>query len=199
MNRVAIGATALALLTSVAPAIAQSTVYTTINAQSGKPVRLGAYAGLNKDCSQGPLPEIKVTQIPSARALRGQGTQNGDPLRPVPGPGRRDRFAGGRPADRPLFGLTPEAIGVGAQGIGTGFPGDLVLDAGALIAFERGDQRLIGVLRKALGLGAQVFIPAADAHVVCCAVEHAAAIATSDPTDMQSLTEPSERVASIAV
>ena len=64
MNRVAIGATALALLTSVAPAIAQSTVYTTINAQSGKPVRLGAYAGLNKDCSQGPLPEIKVTQNP---------------------------------------------------------------------------------------------------------------------------------------
>ena len=66
MNRIAIGATALALplLTSVAPAIAQSTVYTTVNAQSGKPVRLGAYAGLNKDCSQGPLPEIKVTQNP---------------------------------------------------------------------------------------------------------------------------------------
>ena len=64
MNRIAIGATALALLTSVAPAIAQSTVYTTINAQSGKPVRLGAYVGLNKDCSQGPVPEIKVTQNP---------------------------------------------------------------------------------------------------------------------------------------
>jgi hypothetical protein len=27
-------------------------------------VRLGAYAGLNKDCSQGPVPEIKVTQNP---------------------------------------------------------------------------------------------------------------------------------------
>jgi hypothetical protein len=67
MNRITIGAMALALplLTSVAPAIAQSTVYTTINAQSGKPVRLGVYAGLNKDCSQGPLPEIKVTQNPT--------------------------------------------------------------------------------------------------------------------------------------
>jgi len=58
-------ARALPLLTSVAPAIAQSTVYTTVNAQSGKPVRLRAYAGLNKDCSQGPLPEIKVTQNPT--------------------------------------------------------------------------------------------------------------------------------------
>ena len=28
-------------------------------------MRLGAYAGLNKDCSQGPLPEIKVTQNPT--------------------------------------------------------------------------------------------------------------------------------------
>ena len=67
MNWIAICATALALplLTSVAAAIAQSTVYTTVNAQSEKPVRLGVYAGLNKDSSQGPLPEIKVTQDPT--------------------------------------------------------------------------------------------------------------------------------------
>jgi hypothetical protein len=63
MNRIAIGATALALW-FVAPAVAQSTIYGTLNAQSGKPVRLGAYVGLNKDCSQGPLPEIKVTENP---------------------------------------------------------------------------------------------------------------------------------------
>ena len=71
MNRIAIGATALALLllTSVGPAIAQSTVYTTVNAQSGKPLRLGAYAGLNKDCSPGPLPEIRVTQNPKHGAF----------------------------------------------------------------------------------------------------------------------------------
>ena len=60
MNRIAIGATALALplLTSVGPAIAQSTVYTTV-----------AYAGLNKDCSPGPLPEIRVTQNPKHGAF----------------------------------------------------------------------------------------------------------------------------------
>lgn len=50
-----------------------------------------------------------------------------------------------------------------------------------------------------LRLGKRAQRDIADAHVVCCAVEHAAAIATSDPTDMQSLTEPGERVASIAV
>ena len=89
MNRVAIGATALALLTSVAPAIAQSTVYTTINAQSGKPVRLGAYAGLNKDCSQGPLPEIKVTQESHERRVRDpQGQGHRSPRGPVSGRNR---------------------------------------------------------------------------------------------------------------
>ena len=77
MNRIAIGATALALplLTSVGPAIAQSTVYTTVNAQSGKPLRLGAYAGLNKDCSPGPLPEIRVTQNPKHGAFVMPGNQ----------------------------------------------------------------------------------------------------------------------------
>jgi hypothetical protein len=66
MNRIAISAIALVvvLLGFVAPAISQSTTYTTVDAQSGKPVRLGAYTGLKQDCSQGPLPEIKVTQNP---------------------------------------------------------------------------------------------------------------------------------------
>jgi hypothetical protein len=45
MNRIVIGAMALAvpLLASIAPAISQSTVYTTVNAQSGQPVQLGTY------------------------------------------------------------------------------------------------------------------------------------------------------------
>lgn len=64
MNRIVIGALALALIGGAASAIAQSSVYTTINAQSGKLVRLGAYAGLNWDCSQTRLPKIKVTESP---------------------------------------------------------------------------------------------------------------------------------------
>jgi hypothetical protein len=67
MNRIALlGAIALALptLTAAIPARSQSSVHTTVDAQSGKPVRLGAFTGLKADCSQGPLPEIKVTQNP---------------------------------------------------------------------------------------------------------------------------------------
>jgi hypothetical protein len=66
MNMITPRAIALAacLLAPVGPALSQSTVYTTVDAQSGKPVRLGAYTGLKRDCSPGPLPEIKVTQNP---------------------------------------------------------------------------------------------------------------------------------------
>jgi hypothetical protein len=116
-----------------------------------------------------------------------------------------------------------------------------------LIAFERGDQRLLGVLRKARAIGARICIPASalaqvwrggarsaalarlidaaevdsltverarevglrlgtraqsditDAHVVCCAIERSAAIATSDPADMESLAAPGEKVVAIAI
>jgi predicted nucleic acid-binding protein len=33
-----------------------------------------------------------------------------------------------------------------------------------------------------------------DAHVVCCALEHQAAVATSDPRDMESLTAANEHL-----
>jgi predicted nucleic acid-binding protein len=33
-----------------------------------------------------------------------------------------------------------------------------------------------------------------DAHVVCCALEHQAAVATSDPNDMESLTAAGEHL-----
>lgn len=45
--------------------------------------------------------------------------------------------------------------------MGAGFSGDVVLDAGALIAFERGDERLRLFLRGSLALGARIVIPAA--------------------------------------
>ena len=49
---------------------------------------------------------------------------------------------------------------MGSQGTGPGFSGDVVLDAGALIAFERGDERVKSILRGALALGSRVVIPA---------------------------------------
>jgi rRNA-processing protein FCF1 len=40
------------------------------------------------------------------------------------------------------------------------FAGDVVLDAGALIALERGDKELIALMRGALDLGCSIVIPA---------------------------------------
>jgi hypothetical protein len=137
---------------------------------------------------------------------------------------------------------------MGAQGNGKGFPGDLVLDAGALIAFERGDRHVKAILTTALALKSRIFVPASvlaqvwrggpgaaplarlleagqvvdplaetrakeiglrlgerdandvvDAHVVCCAVQFRAAIATSDPKDIRALAAPGEQLALIAI
>lgn len=49
---------------------------------------------------------------------------------------------------------------MGSQRTGQGFSGDVVLDAGALIAFERGDERVKAILRGALATGSRVVIPA---------------------------------------
>ena len=49
---------------------------------------------------------------------------------------------------------------MGSQGSGKGASRDVVLDAGALIAFERGDQNLKAILRNVLAAGARVVIPA---------------------------------------
>jgi hypothetical protein len=136
---------------------------------------------------------------------------------------------------------------MGAQGIGKGFPGDVALDAGALIAFERGDEQVRGMLKTASRLGASIFVPSTalaqawrggsraaplarllsagrvdeleekrakeiglrlgardakdvtDAHVVCCAVDRGAAIATSDAGDLRGLASPGERLTLIVV
>ncbi len=49
---------------------------------------------------------------------------------------------------------------MGSQGTGTGVSRDVVLDAGALIAFERGDENVKSILRGVLATKAQVIIPA---------------------------------------
>jgi predicted nucleic acid-binding protein len=136
---------------------------------------------------------------------------------------------------------------VGDKGTETGVAGDLVLDAGALIALERGDREIVAILWGAIAMAFQVVIPAtalaqvwrggprsaslarlvhagevdplteerakevglrlglrnasdvSDAHVACCASEHRAAVATSDPDDIQALAMPGERLALIPV
>lgn len=125
---------------------------------------------------------------------------------------------------------------MGKQGTEQSFAGDLVLDAGALIALERGDRRVRALVKKG-GFAGQVVVPTtvlaqvwrggprsaylamlidasdvdslgesrakevgirlgvrhatdiADAHVVCCASERHAAVATSDPEDLARLAE----------
>lgn len=49
---------------------------------------------------------------------------------------------------------------MGDPGTAAGLTGDLVLDAGALIALERGDRELIALLRGAVALDYTVVIPA---------------------------------------
>jgi hypothetical protein len=48
-------------------------------------------------------------------------------------------------------------------------------------------------------LGARGADDVNDAHVVCCALGRNARIATSDPSDIQALAEPSERLVLISV
>ncbi|HET9162077.1 MAG TPA: PIN domain-containing protein [Solirubrobacterales bacterium] len=119
---------------------------------------------------------------------------------------------------------------------------NLVLDAGALIGFERGSQMMAVLIEQAEERGDAVVIPASalgqvwrggpkaaklaklaeaseidalderrakeigarlgdrggndivDAHVVCCAVERKAAVATSDVDDLELLVVPGETV-----
>jgi hypothetical protein len=135
---------------------------------------------------------------------------------------------------------------LGTQGNREGFPGTYVLDAGALIALERGDRQLAAILGSALATGSRVFVPASafaqawrggprsarlarlldageidpldgdrakqvgvrlgarngsdvvDAHVVCCALESAATVATSDGNDIRALVGPTEHLRLIA-
>ena len=125
--------------------------------------------------------------------------------------------------------------------------GALVLDAGALIAFERGDRRIRGLLMLAGKTRDGILVPAsalaqvwrggarsaplvrlivagkvdplderrakevgerlgsrdkadiADAHVVCCAIDHDAAVVTSDRDDMEALAESTEELVLVSV
>ena len=136
---------------------------------------------------------------------------------------------------------------MGSQGTGKSLARALVLDAGALIALEKGDQNTAGLIETGFDLGVPIIVPAsvlaqvwrgdaraasvnrtvaaaavdplneerskevgvrlgrrggddvADAHVVCCAVEHRATVATSDPDDIRALAGSDERLVLIEI
>lgn len=136
---------------------------------------------------------------------------------------------------------------MGDKGTNSSLARGLVLDAGALIALERGDRELVAILGNAAVRTFQVVIPATalaqvwrggprsaslarlvaasevdsldgerakevgvrlglraandvpDAHVVCCASEHQATVATSDPDDIEALAMPGERLGLLPV
>jgi hypothetical protein len=57
------------ILAAAAPAGAQDKTYRSVDAVSGKTLRLGIYATVSKDCVAGPLPEIKIVTSPKHGAL----------------------------------------------------------------------------------------------------------------------------------
>lgn len=59
----------LALCAVLSPALAQMTVTTRATATTGKTVRLVVAPSLKRDCSAGPLPEIRVTSAPKNGSL----------------------------------------------------------------------------------------------------------------------------------
>jgi hypothetical protein len=68
------------------------------------------------------------------------------------------------------------------------------LEAGEVDSLEEGRAKEIG-----LRLGDRETSDVTDAHVVCCATEFKAIIATSDPRDIQALVRPGERLTLIPV
>jgi hypothetical protein len=96
------------------------------------------------------------------------------------------------------------------------FPSRLIVPASALAQAWRGGPRSASLARlidaseidsldenraKEVGvrLGARSGSDVADAHVVCCAVEHRAEVATSDPDDIRALAEIGKPLALIPV
>lgn len=59
----------VAVVALTAPALAQTTVTRSENVASGKTVRLAIVPNLKKDCSAGPMPEIRVSGAPKNGSL----------------------------------------------------------------------------------------------------------------------------------
>jgi hypothetical protein len=63
----------VALLAASAAVFAQDQLYRSVNAVTGKVLRIGFYANVSKDCVAGPLPEVKVVAPPKHGSLAVQG------------------------------------------------------------------------------------------------------------------------------
>ena len=59
----------LALGIGASPAWAQDSRYRSADAVAGQPLRIGIYGNVKKDCSAGPLPEVRVTTPPKHGTL----------------------------------------------------------------------------------------------------------------------------------
>ena len=75
MRTVSILAAAAALAVGLGAAAAQTTVTRAVTALPGKPLRLAVAPSLLKDCSAGPLPEIRVLTPPRNGALITRGAK----------------------------------------------------------------------------------------------------------------------------
>ncbi|WP_375409954.1 4-aminobutyrate aminotransferase [uncultured Methylobacterium sp.] len=62
-------ATLVAIVALTAPALAQTTVTRSETVASGKTVRLAIVPNLKKDCTAGPMPEIRVSGAPKNGSL----------------------------------------------------------------------------------------------------------------------------------
>lgn len=62
-------ALALAFGLGASAAAAQDSRYRSADAVTGKPLRIGIYGNVKKDCSAGPLPEVRVTTLPKHGTL----------------------------------------------------------------------------------------------------------------------------------
>jgi hypothetical protein len=93
---------------------------------------------------------------------------------------------------------------MGTEGNGEGAAGGLVLDAGALIAFERADRRVAAIIGDALEVGDEVVVPASALAQAwrggprSARLAHLIAGITSDSLDEARAKEVGERLGSRA-
>ena len=67
LDRIGIGC--LLLITATVLTGAQEQTFRTVEAAPGKPVRLGVVGNITKECTPGPMPEVKVVTQPSHGTL----------------------------------------------------------------------------------------------------------------------------------
>jgi len=67
--RITLACSALALAVIPDLALSQEQLFRTVKAAAGKPTRLGVIGNVTKECTPGPMPEIKVVTAPKKGTL----------------------------------------------------------------------------------------------------------------------------------